>query len=170
MLHAIKARVGVIPEGSRPRVYYARGQKGLETGLGGSINVESIEFMGAVNVAGGQRGGLASISMEQVLAWDPEMIVTIDPGFARNALTDPAWRSLAAVRAGRVHLSPRLPFGWIDFPTSVNRLIGLWWLGRVLYPSLFPEDIRPIVRDFYQQFYHVVITDDQMKQVMENQQ
>jgi len=169
MLRVIKTRVGVIPEGDRPRVYYARGQRGLETGLGGSINVESIEFMGAVNVAGGQRGGLANISMEQILAWDPEVIVTIDPDFARDALTDPAWRSLPAVRAGRVHLSPRLPFGWIDFPPSVNRLVGLWWLGKVLYPSIFPEDLRPIARNFYQQFYHVVMTDDRMKQVMENQ-
>src|SRR5262245_26112812 len=142
LLRVIKARVGMVPEGSRPRVYFARGQKGLETGLGGSINVESIEFMGAVNVAGGQQGGLATISMEQILAWDPEVILAIDPVFSRNAVTDSTWSSLTAVRAGRVHLSPRLPFGWIDFPPSVNRLIGLWWLGKVLYPSYFLEDLH----------------------------
>jgi iron complex transport system substrate-binding protein len=100
-------------------------------------------------VAGGQHGGLATISMEQILAWDPEEIVTIDPDFARNAPTDPDWRSVAAVRAGRVHLSPRLPFGWIYSPPSVNRLIGHWWLGKVLYPASFSEDLRPMIRDFY---------------------
>src|SRR5262245_61182033 len=167
MLRVVKTRVSTVPEGSKPRVYYARGEKGLETGLGGSINVESIEFMGARNVAGGQHGGLATISMEQILAWDPEVIITIDPDFARNVPTDPSWRSIAAVRAGRVHLSPRLPFGWIDFPPSVNRLIGLWWLGKVLYPAFFPEDLRPITREFYERFYHVTITDDQLKQVLE---
>ena len=40
------------PASERPRVYYARGPRGLETGLGGSINVETIELLGARNVAG----------------------------------------------------------------------------------------------------------------------
>jgi ABC-type Fe3+-hydroxamate transport system substrate-binding protein len=33
--------------------------------------------MGAQNVA---RGGPATVSLERVLAWDPEVIVTIDQG------------------------------------------------------------------------------------------
>jgi iron complex transport system substrate-binding protein len=45
----------------------------LPAGLGGSITVESIEFVGARNVAGGQHGGLATISIEQILAGDPEI-------------------------------------------------------------------------------------------------
>ena len=53
------------------------------------------------------------------------------------------------MRNGRVHLSPKLPFGWVDFPPSVNRLIGLWWLAKILYPALFPEDMRSIAREFY---------------------
>jgi iron complex transport system substrate-binding protein len=58
-----------VPADHRPRVYYARRADGLETGLGGSINVELLELVGAVNVAGvgGERGGLTSISMEQIL-------------------------------------------------------------------------------------------------------
>src|SRR5215510_11517337 len=46
-LATIRARINRIPEEERPRVYYARGPRGLETGLGGSINVETIEFLGA---------------------------------------------------------------------------------------------------------------------------
>ena len=42
-----------------------------------------------------------------------------------------------------------LPFGWADFPPSVNRLIGLQWLARILYPDAFAEDLRTLTRDFY---------------------
>ncbi|MBV9077139.1 MAG: iron ABC transporter substrate-binding protein, partial [Methylobacteriaceae bacterium] len=63
-------------------------------------------------------------------------------------------------------LSPKLPFGWVDFPPSVNRLIGLRWLGRVLYPDLFPEDLRPVTRGFYERFYHVDLTDAQIDGVL----
>src|SRR5262245_34225726 len=69
-LQTIAQRIaGIAPE-DRPRVYYARGPRGLETALGGSINVETIEFLGARNVAGARRGGLAQVSLEQVLAWN----------------------------------------------------------------------------------------------------
>lgn len=166
VLRQVRERVAAVPGDRRPRTYYARGPRGLETGLAGSINVESIEFLGARNVATGQRGGLANVSLEQVLAWDPEVIVTIDQDFARAVRTDPIWAAVSAVRGGRVHLSPKLPFGWIDFPPSVNRLIGLWWLGTILYPDLFPEDLGALTRAFYQRFYHVAPTDAQIAQVL----
>jgi iron complex transport system substrate-binding protein len=153
------------PPEKRPRVYYARGPRGLETGLGGSINVETIELL-ARNVAGGTRGGLATVSIEDVLVWDPDVIVTIDKDFAENVYSLPIWRPVAAVRAKRVHLSPKLPFGWIDFPPSVNRLIGLWWLAKILYPELFPENLRALTREFYQRFYHVPLSDAQIDRVL----
>ena len=59
----------------------------------------------------------------------------------------------------RVHLSPQVPFGWVDSPPSVNRLIGLWWLATIFYPDLFKEDMRELTRDFYTKFYHVTPTD-----------
>jgi iron complex transport system substrate-binding protein len=164
-MNTIVQRVRSIAPERRPRVYYARGPRGLETGLGGSINVETIELV-AQNVAGGTRGGLANVSIEQVLLWNPDVIITIDQDFAANVLNDPAWAPVAAVRARRVHLSPKLPFGWVDFPPTVNRLIGLWWLAKILYPDLFPEDLRALTRDFYSRFYHLTPNDAQIERVL----
>jgi iron complex transport system substrate-binding protein len=162
---AITGRIATIPKSSRPRVYYARGPRGLETGLGGSINVETIELL-AQNVAGETRGGLATVSIEQVLLWNPDVIVTIDRDFSASVRSDPAWAPVKAVREGRVHLSPKLPFGWVDFPPCVNRLIGLRWLAKILYPELFPEDMRAATRDFYTRFYHVTPSDPQIDRVL----
>jgi iron complex transport system substrate-binding protein len=162
----IKGRIDKITQDQRPRVYYARGPRGLETGLGGSINVETIEFLGARNVAGDRKGGMATVSAEQILAWNPDVIITIDPAFAASVRTDPVWAPIKAVQTKRIYLSPRLPFGWVDFPPSVNRLIGLWWLAKALYPDRFPEDLRPITRDFYQRFYHMTPTDTQIDHVL----
>jgi iron complex transport system substrate-binding protein len=164
-LSVITNRIAFVPTEKRPRVYYARGPRGLVTGLGGSINVETIELM-ARNVAGENQGGLANVSIEQVLLWNPDVIVTIDQDFAASVRSDPAWASVTAVREGRVHLSPKMPFGWVDFPPSVNRLIGLWWLGKILYPDLFKEDLRELTRDFYDKFYHVTPTDAQIDHVL----
>lgn len=158
----VTARASSVPVEKRPKIYFARGADGLTTGLGGSINVETLEVVGVRNVAAESRGGLATVSIEQILRWDPDVVITIDEGFATRVRTDPAWAAVRAVRENRVHVAPQLPFGWIDFPPSVNRLIGLWWIGKVVYPELFPEDLRPIARDFYRRFYHVDPTDAQL--------
>lgn len=165
----IKSRIDKIPDAQRPRVYYARGPRGLETGLGGSINVETIEFLGARNVAGDRQGGMATVSMEQILAWNPDVIITIEPAFAGGIKTDTIWAPIKAVQSGRVYLSPLLPFGWVDFPPSVNRLIGLWWLAKALYPDQFHEDLKPLTREFYQRFYHLTPTDAQIDAVLGGQ-
>jgi iron complex transport system substrate-binding protein len=106
------------------------------------------------------------VSIEQVLGWQPEVIVTIDPNFYANVWRDPLWQPVAAVRSGRVYLAPNVPFGWIDFPPSINRLIGLHWLAKVLYPELFSEDLRPAVRDFYTRAYHRTPTTEQLDSLL----
>jgi iron complex transport system substrate-binding protein len=164
-LKSIIERTAAIAPANRPRVYYARGPRGLTTGLGGSINVETIELL-AQNVAGENKGGLANVSIEQVLLWNPDVIITIDQDFAASVYGDLSWASVNAVRNGRVHLSPKMPFGWVDFPPSVNRLIGLWWLAKILYPDRFHEDIRALTRDFYTMFYHHKPSDTQIDHVL----
>jgi len=164
-LKTILGRIDPIAITARPRVYYARGPRGLATGLGGSINVETIEMLGR-NVAGETQGGLANVSIEQILVWDPEVIVTIDQEFAAIVRNDPSWAAVKAVRDNRVHLSPKMPFGWVDFPPSVNRLIGLWWLAKILYPDRFPEDLRALTLDFHTRFYHVTPSSAQIDHVL----
>ena len=163
ILDDVAARVARIPRERCPRIYYGRGPRGLDTGLAGSINMESIERMGATNVAAALgKGGLVQVSVEQVLAWDPDAIVTIDRTFYASLWRDPLWQGLKAVQSGKVFLSPNVPYGWIDFPPSINRLVGLRWLGRSLYPDAFPEDLRPFVREFYARAYHQAPTPEQL--------
>lgn len=163
VLDDLAARVARVPPERRPRVYYGRGPRGLDTGLAGSINMESIERVGATNVAASLgRGGLVQVSIEQVLAWNPDAIVTIDRNFYASVWSDPLWQGLTAVRSGRVYLSPNVPYGWIDFPPSINRLIGLRWLAHSLYPDVFSEDLRPAVREFYTRAYHQTPTSEQL--------
>jgi iron complex transport system substrate-binding protein len=159
----------LVPEARRPRVYYARGPEGLETGLSGSINVELLDWVGAENVAKpAGTGGLANVSIEQVLQWDPDVILTLDAGFFDRVRTDPRWKDLRAVREGRVYLGPSLPFGWFDRPPSVNRLIGVRWLLSVLYPEQARSDLREEARGFYALFYHQEPSPAQLDQLLGN--
>jgi iron complex transport system substrate-binding protein len=166
-LHGLGARLATIPEEQRPRVYYGRGADGLETGLAGSINMEVLEHVGAINVAASAgTGGLTRVSLEQVLAWNPEVILALDPAFYRAVKTDPLWASIKAVRDGHIYLVPKLPYGWFDLPPGVNRLMGVRWLMSILYPNKFPEDLGDVTRDFYKRFYQVELSEQQVETLL----
>jgi iron complex transport system substrate-binding protein len=152
----IDALLKAVPVEKRPRVYLARGPDGLETGVVGSINTEIIERAGGRNVVqvAGQRG-LVRMSMEQVIAADPEIVLTWDRNFFGKVHDDPLWAGIKAVRDKRVYLAPTAPFGWIDRPPSLNRVIGLKWLAGLFYPDRLSRDLRETTRSFYRLFYHV---------------
>jgi iron complex transport system substrate-binding protein len=151
-LKDIKQRVA--KASSHPLAYYGRGTSGLQTGGKGSINVEILDFLGARNAAAEARAGLVTVSFEQVLLWNPEVILTTDPNYWASVWSDPRWRAVKAVEERRVYLAPHLPFGWFDFPPGANRLLGLWWAGKLLYPREFDVDLRTKVSEFHRLFYH----------------
>lgn len=159
----IDAVLKTTPDDKRPRVYLARGPDGLETGVVGSINTEILERAGGRNVArAAGQSGLVRASMEQVIVADPEIILTWDRNFFDRVKRDPLWAGIRAVRENRVYLAPTAPFGWIDRPPSLNRVIGLRWLAGLFYPDRLGHDLRETTRAFYRLFYHVDPSDGEL--------
>ena len=170
-LEEIETKVRALPEEKRRKVYYAEGPKGLETEPGNSMHAEALVFAGAMNVAAvpNQQGyGHTPVSIEQILQWNPEFIITgydhnSSPGeFYRTVWKDRSWQRVQAVRKHQVYEVPQYPFCWIDRPPSVNRIIGIKWLANLFYPDLFHYDMREETRKFYATFYHVPLTDEQL--------
>ena len=171
LLDDTKTRVAAIPEDKRVRVYYAEGPRGLNTDPRGSWHSETLEFAGGVNVAeGGDLNGYgrSPVSLEQVIAWKPDVIlVNDDAGTQGDVLSlvrrSPAWRQVKAVREGRVYKLPHGPFNWFDRPPAANRLGGVLWLRHLLYPELFDGNFDAAVREFFRLFYRHELTEEDME-------
>lgn len=156
-------KLGTLPNDPRPRVYYGRGADGLETGLSGSINLEILDAVGTMNVAAAAgKGGLTKVTPQQVVGWNPDIIIAESPAFAASAKSDPQWAAIKAVKDGKIFVPPSLPFGWFDSPPGVNRLLGVRWMEKLLYPKLFRSDFSDDVKEFYKLFYQVDLSDDQL--------
>jgi iron complex transport system substrate-binding protein len=164
VLADVRAATVKIPPANRPSIYIARGPHGLETAVAGSIGSEVVDLVGARNVASREIAPrtIVDVSPEQILAWQPDVILTVDRRFYAMVRTDPVWREVKAVQTGNIHFVPDLPFSWLDNPPAPNRLIGLLWLGKLLYPAVFPHDIRAEARRFYALFYQQEPSDAQL--------
>ena len=113
------------------------------------------------------RRGIAEVPIEQIVLWNPGTVITWDRNFYDAVWKDFYWQGVDAVAAGRVYLSPTAPFGWIDRPPSLNRLIGLEWLAGLFYPDQVDQDLREVTRSFYDLFYHVDLTDAELDRLLQ---
>jgi len=163
-IDAVRGRLLIQSATERPLVYYGRGADGLETGLPGSPVMADIEQTGVVNLAARLgHGELTRVTREQIFAWNPAVIIAQQHSFHNALQRDRAWRGVAAVANKRIYLAPADPFGWIDDPPGVNRIVGLPWLSSLFYPASYQEDLRVVVRNFYDKFYGVKLTDRQLE-------
>ncbi len=163
-IDSLRGRLLIAPADERPLVYYGRGPDGLETGLAGSQAMADIDQAGVINVAARLgRGDLTRVTRDQIVAWNPEIVIAQDRSFYNTLLRSSAWRGLTAVASKRVYLAPADPFGWIDSPPGVNRILGLFWLTGLFYPDQYQEDLRTNVREFYEKFYRVKLNDRQLE-------
>jgi iron complex transport system substrate-binding protein len=161
--------IGTIRQAPPPtppiRVYYARSGDGLTTATSSSSLADVIRLVGAANVADatGNADGLVTVSLEQIAGWNPDVIVTNSSEFwdKRRA---PEWAGIPAMAQGKVYLSPALPWGWIDEPPSVNRLLGPLWLSRALAHGT--EDLRPAAAAFYLHFYRIKLNQRQLEELL----
>jgi len=171
-LKEIARIVDSVPKEKRPRVYYAEGVSGLSTECHTSYHAELIDMVGATNVhrcAGGafKVRGRVVVSLEQIMLYDPDVIIAEEPEFYKAVFSDKRWESIRAVKAGRVYLVPRLLFNWFDHPPSFMRLLSIKWLAWRLYGNSYPLDMVKEARAFYRLFLGVEIPDDIMKKKLQ---
>ena len=163
----LRGRLLISPASTRPHVYYAIGPDGLTTALPGSPAGEALDESGAINVARSLgRGTQLRVDAAHLAAWDPEVIIAEGPQAYAAVRRSPAFRNLSAVRNRRVYLEPTSPFGWIEDPSGVNRLIGLSWLSTLFYPHETQEDLRGITCEFYDKFYRIKLTNAALERLV----
>jgi iron complex transport system substrate-binding protein len=163
-ISGVRGRLLITPADSRPRVYFALGPDGLVTALPGSPADMALQEAGVINVAAALgQGRETPVSPGQLSAWNPDYIIAEDRSAYQEFRQDPQWRSLKAVQQRQVLLEPTRPFGWIEDPSGVNRLIGLNWLSTVFYPATTAGDLRTTVCEFYDLFYRTKLTNAEIE-------
>lgn len=159
----VSQRVADIPLEERVTVLYLDPQTMANTHL---ITEWWIEAAGGVSVTEAIHvSESVSVTLEQVLAWDPDVIVVRTKEDAELLRSDPRFASLRAVQSGRIHVTPTGAHLWAH-RTSEQPLTVLW-AAKTFYPDRFADlDLTEEARRFYAQFYGVELTDEQIAEIL----
>jgi iron complex transport system substrate-binding protein len=115
--------------GAHPRVLYARGADGLTVTAPDTDVTEVFKYLGWQVIAPEGQGTFRKSSIEAIAALDPDILIFSDPAMRATLAQPDAWKSVRAIREGHALVAPALPFGWVEEPPSINRLLGLVWLS-----------------------------------------
>ncbi len=148
-------------------VYYSSSDDGLDGIAEGNFHGEVIEKVGARNVVPSSFGSSSNkVSMEQLYIWDPDVIILTSPEAYNEVTTAKEWKNLRAVQNGKVYLLPSEPYPFIDNPPATNRIIGIYWLGNLLYPELYPVDIKEKTIEYYKLYYNYNLTPSDAERIL----
>lgn len=141
-----------------PRIlYFNRFDGGLKVAGRNTYNDDYIKLVGATNPAsgdGGARGvGMVGVDVEQVLAWDPEIVLlgNFDEAMPDDVYDNKVWQGVSAVRSRRVYKVPLGGYRW-DPPGQESPL--MWkWLTQIAFPGGQDTDLRGQIVSDYQFLY-----------------
>ncbi|MGK3142320.1 ABC transporter substrate-binding protein [Pantoea sp. C2G6] len=149
----VSDRLKDVPANQRVRAYMAN--PALTTYGSGKYTGLMMAHAGAVNVAAATVTGFKSVSMEQVIAWDPQVIFVQDryPSVVDEIKNSPQLQTINAVKNHRVYLMPDYAKAW-GYPMPEAMGLGELWMAKKLYPQRFQDiDMRKLANDWYQRFY-----------------
>jgi len=170
----VRERTKDIPEDQKKKVFQGYNPNHLVTLGGDTFMQEHIELAGCVNMAktittlGSQTGlhsGLGEVSMEQVLDWNPDILV-INSGNPEDLYHDPQWEKIKAVQDKQIYFQPAGIFIF-NRPTAESAVIYPLWLASMAYPERFQDlCVNCLVKEFYKEIMGFDLNDDQVRDIL----
>jgi iron complex transport system substrate-binding protein len=154
-----------IPESKRPKVYYVAGRNIFGTQGRYSLGHWLVEMAGGTFASKDLNTYFADASMEQIITWDPDVIIVGGLTSADTIAADPRWQVIKAVKEKRVYTCPEGVFLWGHGSSEV--FLFAMWLAQILHPDKFHNlDLEGEVKNYYEKFYHYTLSTEDAKKIL----
>lgn len=141
-----------------PRVLHMASLRPLKVDGGNTIIDQWIRASGGVNAASAVRGNHCDVDAEQIVTWDPDIII-IPASEAEHDVfyTHPVLSHLRVVRQKRIHCNPAGLFMWDRYGPEL--LLQLQWARQIITAGYVDEDaMRDRIVAFYRDFYSLHVS------------
>ena len=161
-----------ITDDMRVRVMYTTGEDGLGTNAAGSMQAQVLDMVGVENAVVvedvSNKGGGNIISLEQLYNFDPDVILFSDGSIYDTVADDSAWSQLTAISTGKYYEVPSSPYNWLSGPPSMNMILGVWWLGNLIYPEIYDYDMETMTQELYKTLWGYELSSEEVTALLGN--
>lgn len=155
----------------KANLLYITGENGLNVIAKDSYHAEIIDLLSnnlAVVESPSSKGTGNEVDMEQILLWNPDVILFAPGSIYATVGEDDTWKSITAIQNGAYYEVPMGPYNWMGFPPSVQRLLGMLWMAKLLYPDAAEYDLYTEVANYFKLFYHCDLSEDAYNALVAN--
>ena len=163
--------VSIADSVDKVNLLYITGDEGLNVIAQGSFHAEVIDLLSnnlAVVDEPSSKGTGNEVDMEQILNWNPDVILFAPGSIYDTVAGNENWQTISAIQSGKYYEVPMGPYNWMGFPPSVQRLLGMTWMAKVLYPEAADYDLYTEVSTYFELFYHCDLTQAQYDALVAN--
>ncbi|HOG01079.1 MAG: Periplasmic binding protein [Firmicutes bacterium ADurb.Bin248] len=169
---AALAKAQAVAHGAEPvKLLYVTGAEGHNVIAKGSYHAGVIDMLSDNLAAVAEPSGKGTgneVDMEQILAWNPEVVIFDPSSVYDTAGSDAAWQGLAAIQSGKYYEAPFGPYNWMGFPPSAQQYLGMLWMAKLLYPDAANYDLYEEAKQYFSLFYHCDLTRAQYDALVAN--
>lgn len=132
-----------------------------------NIGAEYIRLAGGQNLTSQKVsawGSYPSINEEQIIVYNPDIIITDTKESLDKILKNPSLKELKAIQSKQIFIQPR---GAVYFWAGTEGALQVLWLAKTLHPNEFKElDMGAKVREFYERFYRYKLSDEELTEIL----
>jgi iron complex transport system substrate-binding protein len=171
-IERVKSATEKLPKEKRLRVYYSENEA-TRTTLDHDLSTDWLSIAGVTNVARNHSQkileGKNFVSLEQILLWNPQVILVNEPEARRLMMRDIKWAAIDAVKEKRVYQMPLAISRW-GHPGSIETPLALLWTVKKIYPSLLPDiDLERETKKYYKTFFNHVLSESKVTAILEGE-
>jgi iron complex transport system substrate-binding protein len=166
-------RTSPIPRDKKIRLYHSVNEA-RRTDAPGTIEADWTNAAGVINVSAEKKealqgkGDKSFADIEQILVWNPEVIIVNEDGVAQEILTDKKWAPVRAVKEQKVFSIPVGISRW-GHPGGLETPLAILWTAKTVYPDLFKDiDLKKEMTEFYQTFFNLSLDEAMIQKILGN--
>ncbi|MGE8034736.1 ABC transporter substrate-binding protein [Lysinibacillus sp. KCTC 33748] len=154
----------------RAMILHMHNDKSITVGGKNFFGNQWLNATGAVDVAENDVQGKKEVNMEQIYAWNPDIIYitnfteTQPEDLLKNKVDGQDWSQVKAVQEGKVYKIPLGIYRW--FPPSGDAPLMLKWLAQKNHPTLFNYKIEDEIKTYYKDFYEFDVSDEEVHSIL----
>lgn len=176
-LDAITSITSKIPKEQKPKVLHVTSLSPITIDGSNTIINAWIEAAGGINAAGDVSGNNKEVSMEQVLQWNPDIIILSSNTLMKvsngqknidQILSDKAWQQVNALKNNKVYFNPDGAFYWDRY--SAEEALQIQWAAKIINPDKFQNiDIVKETRNFYKTFLNYDLSEEEANKIINDE-
>lgn len=134
------------------------------------MGAEYISIAGGINLSSqlndsGDFKVSKAISEEQVLVFNPDIIITNSNESLKQITKMPSFQGLKAIKNKQIFVNPSGVYLWSV--RSAEGALQPLWLAKVFYPNAFKDlNIEQKIKEFYKRFYDYTLSDEELQGIL----